>query len=275
MIARVRPVRVVTLNLWNDRSEVEARMRVAAAGIKALAPDIIALQEVAVGEKIGNQAEILAAAIDGHVAFDPVEERRVGESMMGNAIVSRFPIKKMDSISLPSAPDDPRRAMYCALDTPTGVLPFFNCHLSWEMWHSPRREAQVVALDQFARARPADCPAIICGDFNTSPDSAAILFMTGRMGLSGRGTYYRDAWARRHPHDDGYTWSDKNPHTVRWIERNRRLDYIFVGQIREDGWGAILDSRVVLDMPGADGSHASDHFGVYAEIGIDRPEIAV
>ncbi len=271
----VRPVRIVTLNLWNDRSDVESRIKVAAAGIKALAPDVIALQEVAAGEKIGNQAEMLANAIDGHVAFDPVHERRAGESLMGNAVVSRYPIKRMESMSLPSVIDDPRRAMYCALDTPHGILPFYNCHLSWEMWNSPRREAQVVALDDFVRARPGDCPPIICGDFNATPDSAAIFFMTGKMSLSGRGTYYRDAWARRHPHEDGYTWSDKNPHAVRWIERNRRLDYIFVGQTREDGWGAVLDSRVVLDMPGAEGHYASDHFGVYAEIGIAQPELAV
>jgi endonuclease/exonuclease/phosphatase family metal-dependent hydrolase len=154
------------------------------------------------------------------------------------------------------------------LQTTAGRLPFINTHLSWEMWHAPRREAQVVALDELVRAHPGDLPPIVAGDFNTPPDSAAIYFMTGRMGLGGRGTYYRDAWARRHPHEDGYTWSDKNPHAVRWIERNRRLDYIFVGTIAESGWGAILDARVVLDLPGPDGVYASDHFGVYAEIGV-------
>jgi endonuclease/exonuclease/phosphatase family metal-dependent hydrolase len=266
----------VTLNLWNDRSDVDARIRVAMAGIKALAPDVLCLQEVAAGERIGNQAEILANAIDAHVAFDPIHARKPGESVIGNAIVSRFPIKKTTSIALPSSDDDPRRAMVCMLDTPEGVLPVHNCHLSWEMWNAPRREAQVVALDEMIRANPGQCPPIVCGDFNATPDSAALFFMTGRMGLLGKGTYYRDAWARRHPHGDGYTWSAKNPHTVRWIERNRRLDYILVGQLREDGWGAILDCRVVLDMPGADGHYASDHFGVYAEVGIaTAPEVAV
>ena len=63
---------------------------------------------------------------------------------------------------------------------------------------------------------------------------------------------------------------------MRWIERNRRLDYVFVGQIRDDGWGAVLDARVVLDLPDANGVYASDHFGVYAEIGIaTAPDKAV
>jgi endonuclease/exonuclease/phosphatase family metal-dependent hydrolase len=133
----------------------------------------------------------------------------------------------------------------------------------------------VVALDELVRAHPGDLPVVIGGDFNTSPDSAAIMFMTGKMSLEGRGTYYRDCWQRRHPFERGATWSDKNPNTVRWIERNRRLDYLFVGQIREDGWGAVLDCRTVLDMPGPDGTFASDHFGVYAEIGLAPPEEAV
>jgi endonuclease/exonuclease/phosphatase family metal-dependent hydrolase len=155
------------------------------------------------------------------------------------------------------------------------MLPFVATHLSWEMWQAPRREKQVVALDEFVHENPGDLPVVIGGDFNTSPDSAAIMFLTGKMSLQGRGTYYRDAWQRRHPFERGATWSDKNPYTVRWIERNRRLDYLFVGQIRDDGWGAILDCRVVLDMPGPDGTFASDHFGVYAEIGLAPPEEAV
>jgi endonuclease/exonuclease/phosphatase family metal-dependent hydrolase len=271
----VRPLRVVTLNLWNEREDVRARMAVASAGLKALAPDVVALQEVvSAAGGIGNQGQILAAALDAHVAFDPVIER--AGVALGNAVVSRYPIRRHESIALPSADDDPRRAMYCELDTPAGKVPFFNCHLSWEMWHPQRREAQVVAVDEFVRRFPGDTPAILCGDFNTPPDSAAIHFMTGKMSLAGRGTYYRDAWARRRPHSDGYTWSERNPHTVRWIERNRRLDYVFVGQIREDGWGAILDARVVLDIPDANGVYASDHFGVYAEIGIaTAPEKAV
>jgi endonuclease/exonuclease/phosphatase family metal-dependent hydrolase len=271
----VRSVRVVTLNLWNLQKDVAARMRVAAAGLAALQPDVVALQEVAEPRGGANQAEILARALEGQLVFDVVAES--GDVRVGNAVITRLPVRRRDSTALPSAADDPRRAMYVELDTPLGALPFVNCHLSWEMWHAPRREAQVVALDEFVRAKASagQLPSIVCGDFNTPPDSAVIYFMTGHMGLAGRGTYYRDAWARRHPHEDGHTWSDRNPHAVRRIERNRRLDYIFVGQIREDGWGAILDARVVLDIPGPDQTYASDHFGAYAEVGVARAEEAV
>jgi endonuclease/exonuclease/phosphatase family metal-dependent hydrolase len=263
----VRGVRIVSLNLWNVKSDWPSRMRVAAAGIAALQPDVVAMQEVVATAEHGNQASQIAAAVGGELLFDVVDDRATA-GKIGNAIITRCPVKQRGSILLPGPSDDPRRVMYAELEHPAGSLPFFNCHLSWEMWHAPRREAQVVALDEYVRSHPASLPPIICGDFNTPPDSAAILFMTGRMGLASRGTYYRDAWARRHPHEDGDTWSDRNPHAVRWIERNRRLDYIFIGQIRADGWGAILDCRVVLDMPGPDGIWASDHFALFAEIGI-------
>jgi endonuclease/exonuclease/phosphatase family metal-dependent hydrolase len=269
----VRPVRVVTLNLWNDRHQPEKRMEVVIAGLKALSPDIIGLQEVVASPRFGNQAELLAHALDAHVTFDPVSHGRApSEGPVGNAVVSRFPITRVEGISLPSASDDPRRALATVLATPDGALPFFTCHLSWEPWHTPRRESQVVVVDEFVKAHPGDLPPILTGDFNASPDSAVIFFLTGRMSLMGRGTYYRDAYARRRPHSDGYTWSARNPHTVRWIERNRRLDYIFVGQLHESGWGAILDARVVLDVPGPEGVFASDHFGVYAEIGMAASE---
>lgn len=272
----MRSIRVVTLNLWNDRPDVEKRLRVAIDGLKALQPDVVGLQEVVDRQADGrleNQAALIAQALGADYRYDVVDARR--EPPLGNAIVARFPILGTDSIALPSSPDDPRRAMVCLLQTPMGRLPFFTCHLSWEMWEAPRREQQVVALDEFVKAHASDLPPVITGDFNASPDSLAIHFMTGRAGLMGKGTYYRDCYARRRPDSHGHTWSDRNPYTVRWIERNRRLDYIFVGPIREDGWGAVLDARVVLDLPGSDGVYASDHFGVYAEVGWAPPETAV
>lgn len=267
-------VRIVSLNLWNDRPEVGARLKVAIEALKGLQPDLVALQEVVETDQLGNQAWHIARALGLDWRFDVVDGRRRA-GPLGNAVLSRYPIRSMTSTALPSAPEDPRRAMLIHVETPAGTLPFLSCHLSWEMWLSPRRELQVVALNEFVRSNPAELPPILAGDFNASPDTAAIRFLTGRTSLHGQGAYYRDAWARRHPHEDGHTWSDRNPYAVRWIERNRRLDYIFVGQIHHSGWGAVLDARVVLDLPGPDGVFASDHFGVYAEVGRAPAETAV
>jgi endonuclease/exonuclease/phosphatase family metal-dependent hydrolase len=270
----VRSLRIVTLNMWNDRPDAVRRLNVAVEGLKALKPDVVAMQEVVETPAIGNQAQRVADALGASWAFDPVDRQRAA-GPLGNAVVSRFPIVTRESLLLPGPPEDPRRALLCVLETPFGKLPMVSVHLSWEMWHSPRREQQVVGLDAFVRANPGELPPILAGDFNATPDSACIQFLTGKCGLDGKGTYYRDAWARRHPHADGYTWSDRNPYAVRWVERNRRLDYIFIGQMHPSGWGAVLDCRLVLDLPGPDGEYASDHFGVYAEIGEAPPDKAV
>ncbi|HEX9101007.1 MAG TPA: endonuclease, partial [Polyangia bacterium] len=81
--------------------------------------------------------------------------------------------------------------------------------------------------------------------------------------------------ARRHPRSDGFTWSARNPYVARSVERNRRVDYIFVGPMKDDGPGAVLHARVVLDLPGGDGVFPSDHFGVFAEIALERVENGV
>lgn len=261
----------MSLNIWNDRAEMPARVETAIAGLKPLAPDVICLQEVVDSPGYGNQASRIAAALGMHAEFDAVDDRHA-TGPLGNAVVTRYPVLDRASVQLPGPPEDPRRALLCRLDTPHGVLAVVSCHLSWELWESPRREDQVVALDRFVKEHGTGMPPIICGDFNTVPDSSVIRFMTGKTSLSSRGTFYRDTWARRHPHDDGYTWSDRNPHTERWVERNRRIDYVFVGLLHPSGWGAVLDARVVLDLPGPTGHFASDHFGVYAEIGDAPPE---
>ena len=126
----------------------------------------------------------------------------------------------------------------------------------------------------------------MAGDFNAPPDSQAIRFLTGRASLGGRGAYWRDAWALLHPDEPGYTWAAKNPAVPLYVERDRRIDYVFVGPMGRDRRGAIVDARVVLDAPGTgsgptigpqaevgDGIHASDHFAVLVEIDLaPRPE---
>jgi endonuclease/exonuclease/phosphatase family metal-dependent hydrolase len=262
----VRQIRVVTLNMWNDRHEPARRMQAAIAQLRALQPDVIGMQEVVDSSGFGNQARLVAEALDARWVFDAVDDERPGGAV-GNAIVSRFPIGAREGITLPTGPGDPRRALFAELMTPDGSLPFFTCHLSWELWQAPRREAQVLALDDFVHAHATELPAVVTGDFNATPESSVVMYMTGRASLAGRGTYYRDAYARRHPHDDGYTYSQTNPYSERRLEWDRRIDYVFVGQIDRRDRGVIVESSVVLDHPAADGTWPSDHFGVMAVIG--------
>jgi endonuclease/exonuclease/phosphatase family metal-dependent hydrolase len=212
-----------------------------------------------------RQAQRIAAALGAEYRFAAVDETSP-RGPIGNAVISRLPILSHSVLTLPAPADHPRNALRCELETPAGRLSFITTHLAWELDAAPTREAQVVALDAFAKKDPGPIPTVLTGDFNCTPDSDVHRFLTGRASLGGRGTYWRDAYQRRHPHSDGFTWSARNHYVARSVERNRRIDFIFVGPMTDDGPGAILHARVVLDLPGADEVYGSDHFGVFAEI---------
>ena len=257
---------MVTLNVWNDAGNVERRMQVMIPQLVALAPHIVGLQEVREGPHL-KQAQMIADALGADYRFaaaDPDSAR----GPIGNAVVSRLPIVSHAVLPLMSPRGDPRNALRVELETPAGRLSFITTHIAWELDAAPVRESQVVALDAFAKADPGPIPTVMCGDFNCTPDSDVHRFLTGRASLAGRGTYWRDAYQRRHPHSDGFTWAARNPYVARSVERDRRIDFVWVGPMKDTGPGAILHARVVLDLPGPEDVYPSDHFGVFAEIAL-------
>ena len=260
-------IRIVTLNLWNGQRDVERRMQVLLPQLLALQPHIVTLQEVLEQPGVMQQAHLIASALRGDYRFGCVDDESSG-GPVGNAIVSRLPIRGESRLVLPGPPHDRRGALRCELETPSGRVSVVTTHLTWELDAPHIREQQVLALDAFAKADPGEIPTLLTGDFNCTPESLVHQFLTGRASLAGHGTYWRDTFHRRHPHSDGFTWSARNPYVARAVERNRRVDYIFIGPMADTGPGAILHSRVVLDLPGAGDVYPSDHFGVFAEIAL-------
>ncbi|HEX2570828.1 MAG TPA: endonuclease/exonuclease/phosphatase family protein [Polyangia bacterium] len=285
-------LRILTLNLWNVRGDVDRRMAVALTAVRELRPDVVALQEAierplpATGGL--GQARAFAETLGGEVRF-AVAAPDLPAGPMGNAIVSRLRLGEPRVLKLPAPEGDSRVALAVDVETPEGTFNCISTHLSWELDAAPVREEQVLALDAFAREHRRELPSVMAGDFNAPPDSQAIRFLTGRASLGGRGTYWRDAWALLHPHEPGYTWAARNPSVPLYVERDRRIDYVFVGPMGRDRRGAIVDARVGLDTPGpgpgpgydggqgggaaGDGIYASDHFAVLVEIDLaPRPE---
>lgn len=267
-------IRIVTLNLWNGQRQVEQRMQVLLPQLMALQPHVVGLQEVLEQPGAMQQAHLIASALRGEYRFGCVDDES-RDGPVGNAIVSRLPIRGESRLVLPGPPSDRRGALRCELETPAGRVSVVTTHLTWELDAPHVREQQALALDAFAKANPGEIPNILCGDFNCTPDSLVYHFLTGRASLGGRGTYWRDTFQRRHPHSDGFTWSARNPYVARAVERNRRVDYVFVGPMADTGPGAILHARVVLDLPGAGDVYPSDHFGVFAEIALGQVDSGV
>jgi endonuclease/exonuclease/phosphatase family metal-dependent hydrolase len=268
----VETVRLLTLNLWGEQTPLARRMELIADGIQSLAPDVIALQEVrAIEGALRNQAETLAARFGFHWVWAPATSWGGGDE--GLAILSSLPIAHHAWRELPHGTAMERRLVLgAAITTPQGELGVFTTHLNYRLTDGAKREDQVAAIDAFAAdwaaERRSRLPRLLAGDFNAVPDADEIRFLRGKHTHGGHRTYWQDAWERLQPDEPGYTWARANPNTERlhWLDRDRRIDYIFVSPLTRDGRGEVLGCGIAFDAPDEDSCYASDHFGLYAEI---------
>jgi len=265
----MRTARIVTLNIWNRGGPWDERLAAIRAGVADHAPDVIGLQEVlrpASGAGF-DQALQIADGFGYHIGFGVA--MKTGDFSFGNAVLSKFPILRSQTFELPQLDaEEPRCLFFAELDAPFGKLPFFVTHLSWRFDEGHIREAQVKAIANHIRdlAPASGFPPIIVGDFNATPDSDEIRFMTGLSSLGARSVYFADAFGLT-GHGEGTTFSRRNPFATDLREPDRRIDYIFV-RPDQRGRGEPLDSSVCFDRP-VNGVYPTDHFGVMANIRID------
>jgi len=274
-------VRVFTMNVWNFDGEYTTRQQLLRSGIAELTPDLLAFQEAGYDGQRDQVREMLDG-LDYHVLhqFDGLVERPGRD---GCAIASRWPMELLEAVPLQVTADAkayPYAALLVRVQTPAPVGPLlFACAKpSWELNREYERELQAVELAK-AIARHSDrsnAPAVVAGDFDATPDSASIRFMTGKQSLGGMSVHYRDAWAEAGDGTAGYTWTFRNGSARGVIDRcfqdrrhERRIDYLFLGSPHDTARHAcIREARVVLDTPSGT-VWPSDHYAVYAEIGVE------
>lgn len=269
-------MRVLQLNIWaryGPYRDREPRLRQLFAD---LAPDLIAMQEVDVGRDGGSQA---AELLDG-LGYDIAFERREGPNRgdPGVAIASRHPIIDRALKDLPHG--GPALAARIRVDDDA----FWFCStvpMSWMPGYEGQREDECVVLDEWLTglAGRDSIPPILAGDFDATPDSASIRFLTGLQSLQGRSTYWIDAFAAAGDGSPGYTWSTESPYVKPFAEavfaepvHRRRIDYVFVGSpFRWRPRLVVTACRVVGTY--VDGAAPSDHYGVLAEVELDGDRV--
>jgi len=278
--AEDRPLRVVTFNLlhggpWSGLTgrddHLEARLGLIIAQLRALDPDVVALQESPVSRWRGDVAARLAGALGlAHVHARATDNvfgwRPLGRLVMGAlgfvegpAILSRFPIVGSAVHELPHCVHrlDPRVALRADLDTPAGVLRVYSTHTS-------RDDCQTRRVAALALAERGPLPALVLGDLNTGESAAALEEL--------RAQGFVDLFREANPTLSGATTRQDvlapGP-TVR-----RRVDYVLLLPGSRVA-ARVVSSRVVLDTPGrrVDGGPLwpSDHYGVLAEIRLSPP----
>jgi endonuclease/exonuclease/phosphatase family metal-dependent hydrolase len=265
----MRRLRVLTLNIWNRQGPWEARLAMIREGIRQLAPDVVGLQEVLSFEG-RSQADDIREGLGYEAALGCAHDLG-GGVLLGNAVLSRWPVRATEVFPLPNCGTEEQRSLlFAELDAPFGALPFFVTHLNWKFHEGYVREQQVVAIAAHvaARASTSGFPAVLTGDFNAQPEATEVRFLKGLHSLAGTSTFFSDVFEMA-GQGRGVTFDPtRNPHAAGLFEHPRRIDYVFVRGPDHVGRGRPLDARVVLDEVKG-GVAPSDHFGVLAEVAID------
>jgi len=280
VLSSERPLQVFTMNIWNFSEPYEQRQQLLRAGIRALDPDLLAFQEAGFDGR-RDQVRDLLRDMGYHVVhqFDGLASLPANN---GCCVAGRWPVDLVEVLSLQVTPECSRypyaaMALRIAAPEPAGPLLFVCAKPSWELNRERERELQAVALAGMIRrhARRTEFPTVIAGDFDATPDSASIRYLTGRQSLEGTSTHHLDAWQQAGDGSAGYTWTYRNgfaaaviDQCIRQPRHERRIDYILLGSPHDyDRFARVRAARVVLDTPDA-GAWPSDHYGVYAEVDV-------
>ena len=202
--------------------------------IRALDPDVVALQEVdRTTARAGgvDQAMELGDRTGLEPMHGPNLELEPGE--YGNAILSRWPFHEVQNLSLPRTAGGEQRGMLAVRVMADGEeLLLASTHLDHREDDAERR-AGASAIAAFAAAR-GELPMILGGDLNDAPDSATLGILTEGWGSASAG---------------------RELATFPADEPERQLDYVLFHPA--DRW-RVVECRVI------DAGLASDHRPLFA-----------
>lgn len=272
MVDRPR-LRVATMNVLGPANpDWERRRALLARTLRQLDADVVALQEVPVGDGPEVVEELLGPGY--HVR----STSRAAEDGVGAALATRAPhrlVEELDQRCTPRSED----FAWCATlvveaGTPVGQVLVAHHKPSWQFGYEAEREQQALRAARFLEQHAGDAHVVVLGDFDATPDAASMQFWRGRRSLDGVSVCYQDAWETLHPEDPGHTFSADNP-LVRAGEVatavSRRIDHVLVRcgvhgpTLQVDACNRLLNGPV-------DGVWASDHYGVTADLSLpDHP----
>lgn len=253
-------VRVVTINTDKGDGPYHARMRLIAAQLGELAPDIVACQEAFVSQEASaSTPSLLAEALGMHLFFSPAREKtrefdgREVRSFSGMALLSRVAWQARETIPLPADSRDGERVAQLGRVELAGVqLTIANIHLTHLRDEDDLRARQLATALQHSGVANAAGPVLVCGDFNTAFDGPVL----GPLLQSGSCVDIRDAW------DDGGGTGPRGT----LVHRGRGgpcIDYILSIARPGHGHPRFESSALALDTPKVPGGmFPSDHFAV-------------
>ncbi len=226
--AEAAPLTVVSYNIRHGRGMDDQVDIARAAGVlRALAPDIVGLQEVDERVTRSNgvaQADTLGYMLGMHPVFSSFMDYQGGR--YGLAILSRHPVAGVQHIRLPDG-NERRFALLVEIAMPSGdTVAAINLHFDWVANDTARfKQASVLAqvLDTLSR------PYILIGDFNDRPGTRTIGLFTARAREAAKPEAARNTFPADQP--------------------DREIDFIFAAPARSWSVGEVrvIDERLVSD----------------------------
>lgn len=243
------------VNAWPNRKDWLARI------VADNQTDIAGFQEVLAGqledlkERLKDMDAYGVGRDDGKAAgeFSPIFYRR-----------DRFELQEKSTFWLSSTPDEvgskgwdaalPRIASWVKLKDRQSGKQFYVLNTHFDHRGVQARAESAALIVKYVRAKFADHPVILTGDFNTTPDSEPYRTITG-AGIEGR-SVFRDTYAHsaQKPEGPDSTW---NGFTA--IVPGQRIDFVFTTESVKT-----LRTRILDDQK--EGRFPSDHLPVVAEL---------
>jgi endonuclease/exonuclease/phosphatase family metal-dependent hydrolase len=238
-------LKIATLNLYHDKDDWPRRRMQIVEEFRRQQPDVITLQEVIQRENLVNQAEWLAGQLGyswHFVSTDPA-----GKPMRyGNAILTRHPVLLRGEQRLRPL-DDSRTVGLLRIDLQGRPLNVYVTHLHWTDQGGAIRTQQVADLVRYIAATSEGMPSIVAGDFNSTTDSPELAAL--REG-------FIDTYGSRQPDADTVSSSTLN---LKYFAP-KRIDHVFY----QRGEFTPVSSQIIFNQANADGTWASDHYGMLA-----------
>lgn len=233
------------------------------------ASDVLLLTELDYGMARTGNADVareIARSLELNYAFAPcylalnkgsgIEADVAGENtrgLHGNAILSRYPLRRVHAISLPNGKDKmagkekrlgQQRAVVADVEHPAGAFRAVSLHLDAHSTQRHRQRQMRLVLDHLERLEPRLLPVLIGGDWNTSTYN------------SRRAVYAIFGYFRRVAMGVGNVVKNHYPYPERWFERKlfrelerhgyhyRELNALGVGTLHYD----VSDAAVNTNM---------------------------
>ncbi len=254
-------LRIATLNLRHNADRWPERLPLVVDGFVRELPHLVALQEVHIPS---DQAGLLATEVNHalEAAGQPARyeyrlQPKIGPEgeQEGIAVFSHLPIVDYAWLDLGGGA---RVAQRVRVQLPGGALvDLYNAHLHHTHDADELRRAQARRIVAWATEQSQGAAAIIAGDMNALPDSAAIAAFKEA---------FASAYALAHGGEPPYTFPTP---LVRRQDWRGTLDYIFLPRHLE-----VQSARLVFDQPAAGDAtlYPSDHYGLVADVALQTSQ---